>query len=178
MRRAFISGARLRRILSQSPIVLGRKAARRMSRAAQRRLQRMLDEHRGSYALTEVGGTIVRHLRAFPLAEAKPTVATLAALTAHYLAHRFDLLGSGWVEVRFGTVCRGLEGHRYDEALRASPEIRDRISNGNVAEASRVAALIEGGYTPIDWQLDFKSGRRWSELHWYADIPLPDDRPG
>ena len=35
------------------------------------------------------------------------------ALTENYLSHCFDLLGSGWVEVKHGTACRGLEGNFF-----------------------------------------------------------------
>jgi hypothetical protein len=35
-----------------------------------------------------------------------------------------------------------------------------------------VASLIEEGYAPIDWQIDFKSGFRWSARTWYRDIAI------
>ena len=39
-----------------------------------------------------------------------------------------------------------------------------RLSSPNLAEARRIWRLIDRNYVPIDWQLDFKSGYRWSEL--------------
>jgi hypothetical protein len=36
---------------------------------------------------------------------------------------------------------------------------------------------VDHNYTPIDWQLDFKSGFRWSENTWYLDIPF-GHKPG
>ena len=79
-----------------------------------------------------------------------------------YFNHRFDLLGSGWVHVRYGMTCGGVEGHQYAMAERDSG-LESRINKANLAEAKRIAKLIDQDYIPIDWQLDFKSGYRWSE---------------
>lgn len=103
------------------------------------------------------------------------------SVTQHYLDHRFDLLGSGWVRVRHGMECRGVEGIQYP----AGGLIPDRrgewlcgvINRVNLAEATRIWNLIEGDYRPIDWQLDFKSGFRWSERTWHLDIAY-GHRPG
>ena len=40
----------------------------------------------------------------------------------------------------------------------------------NRSESARIRSLIGPDYEPIDWQLDFKSGYRWSESTWYRDI--------
>ncbi|HKQ30780.1 MAG TPA: alginate lyase family protein [Burkholderiales bacterium] len=101
----------------------------------------------------------------------------LMDLCRHYLAHRFDLLGSGWVQVRHGTRCRGLEGAVYAAGAavdvdRAGRWLRGRVNYANLAESRRIWGLVDESYAPIDWQLDFKSGYRWSECTWYAAIPL------
>jgi len=101
----------------------------------------------------------------------------LTQVADHYLAHRFDLLGSGWVIVRHGMRCRGLEGARYQSAEAVhGPDsdaswLRRRINRANRREAQRIRRLIDPGYVPIDWQLDFKSGYRWREKSWYQWIP-------
>lgn len=96
-------------------------------------------------------------------------------MTGNYLDHRFDLLGSGWVVVRHGMSCAGLEGHRHraGPAVRPDPDgawLEGRVTAANLAESQRIWRLVEPGYDPIDWHLDFKSGWRWSELAWYRDI--------
>ena len=106
----------------------------------------------------------------------------LAALTSNYLAHRFDLLGSGWVRVRHGMNCRGLEGFRYEDGAVVDADhegrwLEGRINRANLAQSQRIWRLIGPGYTPIDWQRDFKSGYRWSEGAWYLDIRY-GHRPG
>jgi hypothetical protein len=106
----------------------------------------------------------------------------LAALADHYMNHRFDLLGSGWVQVRHGMECSGLEGHRYQagRTVRVDPQgewLADRVTPPNLPEAGRVWRLVDEQYVPIDWHLDFKSGYHWDERIWYRDIPY-GHRPG
>lgn len=90
-------------------------------------------------------------------------------LARHYLSHRFDLLGSGWVNVRHEMTCRGVEGFLYAMAKMDSG-LESRINKANLAEATRIAKFINQDYIPIDWQLDFKSGYRWSEKTGYQYI--------
>ena len=90
----------------------------------------------------------------------------IRAIASHYLEHRFDLLGSGWVQVRHGMVCAGLEGHHYPppQAILADLPGRwldNRINPSNLKRAQSIWALVTPGYVPIDWHLDFKSGYRW-----------------
>ena len=99
----------------------------------------------------------------------------LAGLASNYLKHRFDLLGSGWVQVRHGMNCRGVEGYRYADGapVEADKEglwLAGRINRANLEQSQRIWRLITPGYNPIDWQRDFKSGYRWSESTWYLDI--------
>lgn len=96
--------------------------------------------------------------------------ATLALLCNYYLEHRFDLLGSGWVQLRRGMACRGLEGHRYQSSCPSQPE-HDFLDTANFNEARRIRTLIPETYQPIDWHLDFKSGYRWEPKTWYRDVP-------
>ena len=85
-------------------------------------------------------------------------------LSARYLEHRFDLLGSGWTRVSGAVECRGLEGNLYnvDETS---------VNAANRPESDRIRSLIDAAYEPIDWHLDFKSGYRWGRDVWYQDIP-------
>src|SRR6185369_3682793 len=94
---------------------------------------------------------------------------------ARAIRHVFDLLGSGPVVVRHGAAARGVEGNRYGPAAAVSPDaggdwLHGRINAPNQPEAARIWGLVDSGYQPIDWQLDFKSGWRWSESTRYRDI--------
>jgi hypothetical protein len=93
----------------------------------------------------------------------------------NFLAHRFDLLGSGPVVVAHGITCSGLEGLRFPAEAAVTPDrhgnwLRGRINRKNLPEASRIWATIDPAYRPIDWQLDFRSGFRWSERSWHRRI--------
>jgi hypothetical protein len=99
----------------------------------------------------------------------------------HYLAHRFDLLGSGWVRVRHGMRCRGLSAERFEPHAPANADteglwLRERINAANLESSRGLWRLVDHGYAPIDWHLDFKSGYRWSESTWYRDIRFGDVR--
>lgn len=93
----------------------------------------------------------------------------------HYLDHRFDLLGSGWVQVRHGMHCRGMAGYRCDVAEPVEVDgdglwLKSRLNASNLPVAQRIWQCVDPNYVPIDWQLDFKSGYRWSEATWAARL--------
>jgi hypothetical protein len=99
----------------------------------------------------------------------------LAQSTSQYLANRFDLLGSGWRHVHHGAACLGLEGHRFPDGptVIADSEghwLAGRINAANLSESQRLWRLVRQPYVPIDWQLDFKSGYRWSERTHFLDV--------
>ncbi len=85
-----------------------------------------------------------------------------------YLNHRFDLLGSGWVQVRYGMHCQGLEDYRFDMSplVKVTSDgrwLKGKINRSNFALSQKIWRLVDLEYQPIDWQIDFKSGYRWSE---------------
>lgn len=135
-----------------------------------------------TYATGYSGGTLNRFLSDMADFSLSPDDAqTYALLCRYYLQHRFDVLGSGWVQVQHGMRCRGVEGYRYHrgDGIRPDAEghwLRERVSPGNLHESQRIWQLIQGDYTPIDWQLDFKSGYRWDERTWFPLVPLSPAR--
>lgn len=121
-------------------------------------------------------GELHRYFDEIPVSLLIPHSRVIAGLTDQYLSHIFDLLGSGWVQVRHGMSCRGLEGHGYEMGFPIQIDdngnwLEGRINPANLLEAQRIWRLVDQGYTPIDWHLDFKSGYRWSESSWYLDAP-------
>ena len=98
-------------------------------------------------------------------ASMSPNAAELQNLidfSARAAAAEFNLLGSGWTRVDHGADCPGFEGSRWPPG---PPDIDadERISAGNRERARSIRGLIDAAYTPIDWQLDFRSGYRWDE---------------
>jgi hypothetical protein len=85
-----------------------------------------------------------------------------------YLNHTFNLLGSGWLQVRHGMDCPGLEGYRYSMGPAHNPDphgnwLNHRINFSNRTYSQKIWRMISSDYIAIDWQLDFKSGYRWQE---------------
>lgn len=91
------------------------------------------------------------------------------------LRHCFDLLGSGPCVVAYGMSCDGILGVSYSMSQSVNSDrsgvwLQGRINRANIKESKRIWGLVGEKYVPIDWQMDFKSGFRWSEHVWYSDI--------
>ena len=131
-----------------------------MRKAAARR-RRRLDLRVATYCKDAPAGRLFCYLTIPDIADQQGHI---EELSARYLEHRFDLLGSGWTRVSGVVECRGLEGNLYN--VDETP-----INAANRAKSDRIGGLIDASYEPIDWHLDFKSGYRWGRDVWYQDIP-------
>ena len=169
-----------RRAARLPPRVALARGTRLASRVAAEQALRARDRLRPTYAPASAvpGGAeapLARYFDLPPAAWLDANAVEIVAVANLHVDHYFDLLGSGWVQVRHGMDCRGLEGHRYspESAAIADPDgdwLRGRLNPSNLAHAQRVWQLVQAPYTPIDWQLDFKSGYRWRESTWYRDV--------
>ena len=95
-----------------------------------------------------------------PLILLEPQQQWLGAVAQKYLEHRFDLLGSGWVQVKHGMVCRGLEGHKYPQGAKVEADrqglwLDGRINPANLTESQRIWKMVTEDYQPLDWQCGF-----------------------
>lgn len=161
--------------LTNSPKVVSIKAASIVRRQISGKLGRVLDLAFPSYVKAPAAGNFYRFFDLPPVEKLQEIAHWLLPVTKRYLEHRFDLLGSGWVQVRHGVACNGLGEYRYPPAKVVCPDregnwLGGRINAANLTESRRLWALVDSGYCPIDWQLDFKSGYRWSEKSWYRKI--------
>lgn len=169
---------------SATPASLTRRVYGRLLREFSRVLNRRRDSHSPTLAVTGgVSRLLLPHRfdflgRAFAsqLASAFPAYPDLVRRQAQQaVEHRFNLLGSGWLTVAHGMPCSGIHGVLYPGSRQIKVDchgawLAGRINRANLAEAQSVWRLVEDGYVPIDWQLDFKSGYRWHEGTWYRDI--------
>lgn len=92
-----------------------------------------------------------------------------------HLKHYFDLLGSGWVHNGFSEQYAGCEGYCYNMQLdinvdKAGKWLKSIVPEKCLSDAQFVWQYVSEGYQPIDWQMDFKSGYRWSARVWYMDM--------
>ena len=166
----------LRKLLTTPPQrvirVVWSKARREwQAKAAYRR-----DSERTTYQSAEKSPqNLLSYFPTLPVATLAPHQAWIAGLSSHYLANRFDLLGSGWTQVRYAMTCRGMEGHVYaPEAEFATDSagewLANRVNAANLAESQRIWQFVSPDYVPIDWQRDFISGYRWDAKTWYKHI--------
>ena len=160
----------IKAILSQPPRIILQKSLRLIHRQWQSSVVQKLDFFRPTY--TRYFSRTAAPLGAFLK---KPSLDSLIAdseqtlaLADLYLNHTFDLLGSGWIQVRHGMDCRGLESYRYSmgPAHKIDPQgtwLKYRVNASNKAYSKKIWRMVSREYILIDWQLDFKSGYRWQE---------------
>jgi len=157
------------------PVIAGRLVAGLERRWSSHRL-RQRDARIPTYSAgTCTQGSILNYFLLPPLEESVVPHDLLRNLTRHYTSHRFNLLGSGWVQVSYGMAAAGIEGCRFPAGPQVSVDtegawLDQRVNSSNLPIAQAIWRLIESPYQPIDWQLDFKSGYRWLENTWYRDI--------
>jgi hypothetical protein len=182
-------GYYVRRSMSLPPRVVVRKAVGVIGRKLSRMSRRSRDLREGSHEdFRKVPkGQLYRYVHAVHEDCLRFHAAEISALANSYWEHRFDLLGSGWVKIYHGMSCAGVEGRRFEPGPPVAADaggrwLEGRINASNLEESRRIWKLIFSDpagdtYIPIDWHLDFKSGYRWSEKTWYADI-LYGHKPG
>jgi hypothetical protein len=171
----------LRRAVALPPHRAIAKAVGFARRHARGFLERRIDLGGGSHSLLDHGvpwrNRVLVTAADIPVAMHEP----LRLLGACYRAHRFDLLGSGWVEVRYGMTCRGFAGRSYPPHPAANPDrdgawLAGEINASNLTAARDLWRRIgDASYRPIDWQLDFRSGYRWHAGAHFSALPIPVD---
>lgn len=170
------------------PLTLAWVLRRQVSVCRGAKAQRTRDFKYGTYGADERGPTLSTHIDQKGVEVLLRHREVIAEVSGRYLAHRFDILGSGWVRVYRGMRCAGFEGYRFAPAKCVAADrqgvwLEEMVNASNVAKSQRIWRLIfdtgddigaPSSYTPIDWQLDFRSGYRWSERTWYLDIKYGD----
>ncbi len=171
-----ISQDRLKKILRMPPRQIAGKVWRKARAALTLFHERRRDQQHTTFADS---GPHIRIENHHAITVRQETLrrheAQILMLAARYGTHEFDLLGSEWVQVAHGMSCRGVEGRRYESGPTVDADARGnwlkaRINPANLSEAQRIWQLVDPGYQPIDWHLDFKSGHRWSESTYARDI--------
>ena len=91
-----------------------------------------------------------------------------------YHQHFFDILGSGWTQVKHKKKYFGFEGNNYSNNLghkfNFSNKKENIINSSNREYSDKLNKKLDKNYIRIDWQVDIKSGYRWSESTHYKFI--------
>jgi hypothetical protein len=171
----------LRRAASMPPHRTFAKAAGVARRHAKALWQRRSDAVRGSHSPL-VSGLPWRNRLTIAAADIPADLhEPLRLIGDQYCRHRFDLLGSGWVEVRYGMSCRGFAGRVYSAHAGVAADRNGTWLTGhvNASNLDRARALWQrigdDNYQPIDWQLDFRSGYRWRAKAHVSELNIPVD---
>ncbi|NNE69520.1 MAG: hypothetical protein HKN29_04060 [Rhodothermales bacterium] len=153
--------------MNLSPRQFVRKAPRALRRRIRHQAARVMDRVSGTHAALPDEGEIRRILPNTAALVPDSQVAPLAGITANYVNGRFEFLGSGWLPWTYGTSPPGREGHRFDPGpvIKADLEglwLEHQVTAKNLPTARKLWQMVEHPYAPIDWQLDARSGARWS----------------
>ncbi len=166
---------RLLLALRLPPGVVVRRGVDIVSRRIWAYIERAGDLRRPTYAVDVPSGPMTPLLGDLNATAFRSNSGFAPPLADLYRKNIFDLLGSGWVNVRHGMTCAGVENTAYPPAEKISADragewLAGRINPANLKAAQSIWGLTDDKYTPIDWHLDFKSGYRWSEAAWHGDI--------
>jgi len=179
--------SKLFRVIQLPPGILLRKISRILCRRIKSSFQKLKDKKGCSFSSNYPKGALNTYFQAISPDLISNLHEDLIGLSYNYLEHCFDTLGSGWINVRHGIDCRGLEGYRYDMHKGIEPDPNGNWLEGiicptNLKESQNIwrliyeipykQARIAHHYIPIDWHRDVKSGYRWNESAWYGDITI------
>lgn len=98
-------------------------------------------------------------------------------LVRRYMAHEFDLLGSGWTPWNYKAEGKSVEGFSFKDTAGFTIDQKGKFLEklllpAHVKKAKKVWRYISKDYIPIDWQKDIKSGFRWDVKKWHLDQPI------
>src|SRR5712692_4400817 len=118
---------------------------RRVAGAA---LSRQGDGRRTTYCSDPPAGGLQQLIGGVPLVPLRAASAWIVPAADLYCRNRFDLLGSGWLEIAHGMACNGLDGHRHPPAPAVEADhdgnwLEGRVNSANLATSQRVARLAE-----------------------------------
>ncbi len=167
---------KLKRALKLPPQALARKLLTK-SRHASAKLWQMARDHRKATFSTDYKSHTALNVFSHPisLAVLNQHADWLSRVTTHYINHRFQFLGLNWQANYYGVKCPGIENICYNMTnhIKAPPDsnwLVQIINRANIACAKPIMQQLPSAYKPIDWQLDMKSGFRWSAKTYYKTI--------
>lgn len=163
----------IRQVLNVPPSIAIAKFREKIVRSYKYTRERQYDKVTGSYSFNKsIKDLPNSYFASLPLDYLKQFSKELGTISENILEHKFDLLGSGLVQVRHGVEAEGFDGVKFDKLPDSNKlEVLQKLENiNNIKQAAKIIDFIDNEYQMIDWQLDFRSGYRWKESQWYKDI--------
>jgi hypothetical protein len=91
------------------------------------------------------------------------SVKTQKHIINRYLSHEFDYLGSSW-------LCFSRSGYQFNNINNV---VNENLRTSHRKYSSKILTEIDNSYQLIDWQLDVKSGYKWSsKKHWSESLKV------
>lgn len=161
-----------------SPKVLARKLLRKIRGAKARAAARKRADESTTFPQIppDLKGDINRFIRSIDFFALKECKNEIFEKAEKILKREFDLLGSRPVILRYGMEARGLLGQKFPPRnIKYNPDakaafIREIVNRSNFDKSLKIFNMIDGDYSPIDWNIDFKSGYCWSAKTWSKDV--------
>lgn len=125
------------------------KALIRIFKILSRKVEAFIDKFRDTRNRNQSGG-LLKLLDTEKIVMAGYSEQAKLVLSKKYMNHKFDLLGSGWVQNTYNN----------QDQLSFSPI--QKLHRPHQKYSFEIYESVSSSYKPIDWQFDFKSGYRWS----------------
>lgn len=97
-------------------------------------------------------------------------------IVEQYKAHRFNVLGSGWIDAGYGKPVVGIHGVRFNFGLPVEPDtegtwLESVVNSANLTYSMELWQYLKSmapDYEPINWFRDYKSGYEMEVRTWYT----------
>ena len=173
-----------RRAVSHPPHITAAKAVGLLRRTLRSARDRRRDLTRATYAEATPFDeeTLQSYLEPLSDDALAASAEIRARLAQRYLDHRFDLLGSGWIDAHYGMEVLGLEDHAYGSNVEPVTDplgdwLAGHVTPANLGQSQALWRMIAHPYRAIDWQRDRRSGYRWDDGTPSRDIIFGDVAP-
>lgn len=91
----------------------------------------------------------------------------------NFINRSISILGSQRINPNYSSSSYGFLGinYRSNKNYKSIIDyIKQEINIANIDKSLEIANLIRKNYSPIDWQLDLRSGYRWEVTKWHKEI--------
>ncbi len=166
---------KIRRLFSISPYILASKISEIPFNKIKKRQLNSHIAYNCTFSKKNLSDVQLVSVFKLPFAEAfARAIPQIENAMNNILSHKFDLLGSGSVKVShtgdypgFLSIDKSQVIGKYDSKLQYKSKLEyidNNINKKNRDYARELISLLPEEYELIDWQRDFISGYRWSEL--------------
>ncbi|MEC1978878.1 alginate lyase family protein [Bacillus cereus group sp. MYBKT14-1] len=167
----------LKKVKELTPKEVVDKVNKKVKNKILKKTEELVDRHTSTYSRNINGYEIESLLSEYVIYNFSDTeILQIREITSLYLNHYFDLLGSGWENIKYNMDCKGIEEFKYKApVVDLNNDITCLINEKNREYSKYLRNMISTHYIPIDWRLDFKSGYYWDSHIHYSKVSYGKD---